>query len=75
MVSDLNYNGIPAIAEPRNMVNSWMAPVVFDDMNRCKGNQLLQGCIPGILTTEPRPGSGAPMDAKNTEIVIDLELY
>ena len=22
MVSDLNYNGIPAIAEPRNMVNS-----------------------------------------------------
>ena len=39
MVSDLNYNGIPAIAEPRNMVNSWMTPAAFDDMNRREGNR------------------------------------
>ena len=61
MVSDLNYNGIPAIAEPRNMVNSWMTPAAFDDMNRREGNRPLQGCIPDILTTEPRPGGGAPI--------------
>ena len=58
---DLNYNGIPAIAEPHNMVNSWMTPAAFDDMNRCEGNRPLQGCIPDILTTEPRPGGGAPI--------------
>ena len=60
MVSDLNYNGIPAIAELCNMVNSWMTPVAFDNMNCREGNRLLQGCIPDILTTEPQPGGGVP---------------
>ena len=61
MVSDLNYNGILAIAELHNMVNSWMTLVVFNNMNHCKGNQLLQGCIPGILMTEPQPGGSVPI--------------
>ena len=46
MASDLNYNGIPAIAEPCNMVNSWMTPVVLDDMNCREGNRLLLSKIP-----------------------------
>ena len=59
MVSDLNYNGIPAIAQPHNMVNSWMTPVAFDDMNHREGNWPLQGCILDILMTKPQPGSSA----------------
>ena len=46
MVSDLNYNGIPAIAELCNMANSWMALVVFNDMNHHEGNWLLLSKIP-----------------------------
>ena len=61
MVSDLNYNGIPAIAELCNMVNSWMTPLVLDNMNCHEGNQPLQGCIPDILTTKPRPSGSVPI--------------
>ena len=46
MDNDLIYNGIPAIAEPCNMVNRWMTPAAFGDMNRREGNRPLQGCIP-----------------------------
>ena len=59
IAKDLSYCGIEARVEPRDMVNNWMTPAAFDDMNRREGNRPLQGCIPDILTTEPRPGGGA----------------
>ena len=44
VAKDLNYCGIEARVEPRGMVNSWMTPAAFINMNNAEGARPLQGC-------------------------------
>ena len=62
VAKDLNYCGIEARVEPRGMVNSWMTPAAFINMNNAEGARPLQGCIPDLLTREPPPGGGASQE-------------
>ena len=76
--ADLQYNGIPTVVEPRNLVNSWMTPGGHARMSRAEAQRPLQGCIPDLLTTEvpgdklrnkdqayhnTAPGAQGPMEA------------
>ena len=56
------YNGVPAVVEPRNLVNAWMTPAGHAAMSQAEAQRPLQGCIPDLLTTEePGEGGGAPV--------------
>jgi hypothetical protein len=60
--ADLQYNGVPAVVEPRNLVNAWMTPAGHAAMSQAEAQRPLQGCIPDLLTTEePGEGGGAPV--------------
>ena len=62
VAKDLSYCGIETRVEPRGMVNSWMTPAAFVNMNNAEGVRPLQGCIPDLHTREPPPGGGAPQE-------------
>ena len=62
VAKDLSYCGIETRVEPRGMVNSWMTPAAFVNMNNAEGARPLQGCIPDLHTREPPPGGGAPQE-------------
>ena len=57
MATKMQFNGVPARAEPRNLVNRHVPERLLRDATQDgRVHRMLQGAIPDVAYTDPRDG-------------------